>query len=105
RDRRRLVDGPMVLVPVVVEHGVDAPGRDLLHLFLDNSDQFVEMLVQASVGEVMLDDLLDAEAGQRLSRFRAAIEPAFGAAATIAQDHRRDAGASCYLRCQSGAAP
>src|SRR5689334_12580250 len=64
----------MILVPVPVEHRVDAIRGDLRDMALDRLDEVVEMLVQARVRKRVLMYLGDAEARQRGPRFCRAIE-------------------------------
>lgn len=74
---------PMVLVPIKVEHRIDAIRNELADMFLDAGDQFVQTLVQASIGKVVLRDGGYAKRLKRGTRFGRTVEPGWTAFAAV----------------------
>lgn len=52
---------PMVLVPIEVEHRVDAVGSQCADMLFDAGDQIVQGLVQAGIWKVVLANRADAQ--------------------------------------------
>jgi hypothetical protein len=78
----------MILVPIVVKHGVDTLRRHGSNMLFDSCNQLIEVLVKPGIRIGMLNDVLDAERGERGASLGAPVQGCSGAVAAIAQNHR-----------------